>query len=35
MTANATTNVSSGALNALWMYSAAPAACGYFDTSSA
>ena len=35
MTANAIRNVSSGVRNALCTNSAAPPACGYFDTSSA
>ena len=35
MTAKATTNVSTGLRNALFVYSAAPAARGYFVTSSA
>ena len=35
ITANATMNVTNGLRNALFAYSAAPAACGYFVTSSA
>jgi hypothetical protein len=35
ITAKATRNVTNGCLNALCVYSAAPAACGYFVTSSA
>ncbi len=34
ITANATMNVKKWIPNALWTYSAAPAACGYFVTSS-
>jgi hypothetical protein len=35
ITANATMNVTNGTPNALLTYNAAPAACGYFVTSSA
>ena len=35
ITAKATMNVTNGLRNALFAYSAAPAACGYFVTSSA